>query len=146
MRKTMVVIALVCLGAIGVGAASAASYFSSTVSPNKRVRPGTTLTAVGHGAKKSTSYYCVVASYSTKKGAPSAPDVRTLKTVRSNAKGAITCRVTYKPFSAKGGNVTRHCPATAADTKAGYQCGVALADAATQGLKSASVAKFTPTK
>lgn len=146
MRKTMVVIALVCLGVIGAGVANAGSYFSSSVSPNKRVRPGTTLTATGHGAKRSTSYYCVVASYRNKQGAPSAPDTSTLKTVKSNAKGVVTCKVKYRPFSAKAGNATRHCPATAADKKAGYACGVAIADAATQGLKSASVAKFTPSK
>ncbi len=122
-------------------------YFTTTLTPRTGVGPGTVLTAKSTGATASTSYYCVIAAYSTKQSGVTAPLTSSLKPVQSNAKGEISCQVTYQPFSAKdSAGVERQCPTTAADRQAGFMCGVALADAGTVGALSASVAPFTPTQ
>ncbi|GAA5086921.1 hypothetical protein HNP84_001112 [Thermocatellispora tengchongensis] len=121
------------------------TYFKTEVTPETGVAPGTVLTAKSTGATPSTAYYCLIAAYDTDGGGVSAPDRSTLKPVKSNAAGKITCEVTYKPFSAQdNAGVTRRCPTTAADREAGFTCGVLLADAATVGALSASAVPFTP--
>jgi hypothetical protein len=65
--------------------------------------------------------------------------------VKSNKKGALTCQLQYKPFSAADENGTvRHCPTTSADKQAGFRCAVAIADKATVGARAASVGYFKP--
>lgn len=121
-------------------------YFKTTVSPNSGVTSGTVLTAKSTGAKPSTSYYCVITAYTRGSGG-AAPYQKSLKVVKSNRSGAITCKVTYKPFKAKDdAGTVRHCPTTKADRKAGFKCAVALADQATIGGVSASVGNFTPAR
>ncbi len=133
--------------AAGSPAAAATQYFETEVTPKTAVAPGTVLTAKSTGATPSTAYYCLIAAYDTTGGGVSAADRASLKPVRSNADGEITCEVTYKPFSTKDTKgETRHCPTTAADREAKFACGVLLADAATLGALSGSAAPFTPKK
>ncbi|GGM89772.1 hypothetical protein ACFFX1_20685 [Dactylosporangium sucinum] len=121
------------------------AYFQTKLTPDANVAAGTVLTATATGAKPSTSYYCLVAAYSTEQAGVSAPLMSSLTKVESGADGSLACKVTYQPFEAQDTRgVVRHCPTTAADRKDGFLCGVALADAATTGALSASVASFTP--
>ncbi|WP_432969750.1 hypothetical protein [Dactylosporangium sp. CA-233914] len=126
-------------------AGAGVATFETKLTPNADIAPGTVLTATATGATPSTAYYCVVATYSTKQAGVSAPLKSSLTKVESGADGSLACKVTYEPFQAvdtKG--VVRHCPTTAADREDGFLCGVALADAATTGALSASLASFTP--
>jgi hypothetical protein len=112
-----------------------------TVSPNTGVKAGTTLHVKGTGALKSTSYYCIVAGHN--KAGAHIQNIGTLKTVKSTSAGRIACTLTFKPFKQTVGGHTRHCPTTKADRAAGWTCGAALADAATQGHKSTGFAKIS---
>jgi hypothetical protein len=112
-----------------------------TVTPNTHVKAGTKLHVVGTGALKSTSYYCIVAAHN--KAGAHIQNVGTLRTVKSTSAGRITCTLTFKPFAVAIGGHTRHCPTTAADRAAGWTCGAALADVATQGHKSTGFAKIS---
>ncbi|WP_432841389.1 hypothetical protein [Dactylosporangium sp. CA-092794] len=126
-------------------AASSVKYFKTEITPDTGVAAGAVLTTTSTGATPSTAYLCLVAVFDASGGGVSAPDKSTLKNVKSDADGKLTCEVTYKPFSAPDtAGVTRHCPTTAADQAAGFKCGVVLADAATVGAVSASAVAFTP--
>lgn len=128
-------------------ASSGPSLFKTSVSPSSNVTPSTVVTARSTGAAKNTAYYCLEAAFSTTGGSVSAADNATLKVVRSDPAGDITCQIKYQPFSARDSRgVIRHCPTTAPDAMAGFHCGVALADAATFGHTSASVAPFATSK
>lgn len=146
---TAATLATVGVAASGSGAEEAAlrtTVFKTTVTPSAGVGPGTVLTATGTGAEKSTNYYCVLSVVSEKKDL-TASNTMTLKQVTSTKKGKVTCKQTFQPFTAEDENGTeRHCPTTKKDRRAGFRCGVALADAATIGGTSASVAYFTATK
>jgi hypothetical protein len=117
-----------------------------TVSPASGVRAGGTLVAKGTGALKKTEYFCVTSVVSRKGGKSlTASNLSNFKVVKSTKKGALTCALTYKPWSAADENGTiRHCPTTAADKRAGFRCAVAIADKATVGAKAAGVGYFTP--
>ena len=157
MRRKMLAIAAAAaslmLATAATGAADAsqhdpaqrATYFKSKVTPNSDVAPGTTLTLVGKGAKPSTAYYCILAVYDADGGNVAAPYIATAQGVDSNARGKVTCRMGYRPFSARDDNgVLRHCPTSRADRRANFKCGVVLADVATEGAISASAAPFSP--
>lgn len=121
------------------------TYFKSTVTPKTGVASGGTLTLKSKTAKPSTAYYCLIAVYDTDGGGVSAPNESTLRTVRSSARGKLSCAQTYRPFSAEDNQgVMRHCPTTAADRRAHFKCGVVVADVATVGALSASAAPFVP--
>lgn len=142
---TAAAVSLVLAGVLAAGA-NAVAIFTTKVSSGT-AKPGQTIKASGKGALKNTKYYCVIAVYSYRSGkAISGPDQSTLKTVRSDSKGKIKCSVKYQPFKAKAGGKTRSCPLSKADKKEHFRCGVAFADKATAGAKSASVAPFTATK
>ena len=125
--------------------AARVSYFKTKVTPSSGVTSGTTVTSKGSGAEPSTAYYCLLAVYDADGGGVSAPNESTLRTVRSNARGKISCSQTYRPFSAEDNRgVTRHCPTTRADKRAHFKCGVVMADVATVGAISATAAAFSP--
>jgi hypothetical protein len=71
-----------------------------------------------------------------------------MKVVKSNAKGKITCKIAYHPFTGtdKATGKKYHCAPKKADKKAGIGCVVALADQATIGALSAAAVQFYPTK
>jgi len=155
MKKYLAVIGIAAMLAAGIaapalggseqqGRPAAAKVFTSTVKPNKNVGPGTTLHVTSNGAKKNTSYFCVLIVLH---GANYGANINSLKTVKSNAYGHVACSQTFKPYTVTDQkNKTRHCPTTAADKAAGFSCAVSLADQATSGQTSASVAKFTAHK
>ena len=156
MKKALAIVAtiaaamLTTVGATAPGSgaeeARRTTVFKTTVTPSTGVDPGTALTATGPAAEKSTKYYCVLSVVSEKKDL-TASNTMTLKQVTSTKKGKVTCKQTFQPFTADDENGTeRHCPTTKKDRRAGFRCGVALADAATIGGTSASVAYFTATK
>lgn len=125
--------------------AARVTYFKSKVTPNTGVASGATLILKSSTAAHSTSYYCLIAVYDTDGGGVSATLDSSLRTVRSNARGKLSCAQTYHPFSARDNlGVTRHCPTTAADKRAHFKCGIVVADSGTVGALSASAAPFTP--
>lgn len=132
-------------GAAQTKDATFGKQFKVTLTPNKNVKPGTVLTLKSSKAMPNTAYYCVQVAFSKN---ISAPNESSLKAVKSNAKGKLTCKTTYKPF--KGTDQTSgkkySCPPTKAETKAGVKCGVAFADQATIGAMSAGVAPFAVKK
>lgn len=152
--KMLAVAASLVLATTAIGAAAASpqpaaqertSYFKSKVTPKTGVTSGTTVTLKGKGAKRSTSYYCLLAVYDADGGNIAAPLISSARAVSSNARGKVSCQQTYRPFSARDNNgVMRHCPTTRADRRANFKCGVVLADAATEGALSATAAPFTP--
>lgn len=156
MKRTLVVLSMGGLLAAGAaapalgGAAhpahashpSAAKVFRSSVKPNKNVKPGTTLKLTSSHAKRSTAYSCVLIVI---KGSTYGADTSTIKPAQSNRHGHVTCTQKYQPYTTNYGK-TLHCPPTRSERRKGYSCAVSLADSATQGQKSASVAKFTAKK
>jgi hypothetical protein len=123
---------------------NAGTVFKSSVSPSRNVTPGTTMTMKSSSAKPKTSYYCV---FIVLKGSDYAADTGSATLVKSNKKGHVSCTKTFQPYTATDqNNKTRHCPTTKADAKAGFSCAMSLADQATQGQTSASVAKFSAKK
>jgi hypothetical protein len=131
-------------GAVTAGPASAApTQFPSSVTPKTGVHAGTVLTDVGTGAAKSTSYACVQVIVKTTTQVY-AVKLSSVKYVTSTAAGRVTCKQTFQPWSSKDTKgVVRHCPLSAADKAAGFKCGVALGDKATQGRTTASLATFS---
>jgi hypothetical protein len=119
--------------------------FKTTASPNKHVKPGTTITVKGKGAKKSTSFFCaqliIVPKHQSRRVVGSA-----VTTVMSSPRGRIKCKQRFEPFSGPFAGKTHHCPTTKADRKAGWSCAIGLADAATEGKKSGSLVTFTAKK
>ncbi|MBV9485824.1 MAG: hypothetical protein JO246_07165 [Frankiaceae bacterium] len=113
--------------------------FKSSVSPNP-VSPGQTLTLKAHGAKKKTNYTCVLIISHGKNYAIG----HILGAKTSNKHGKFKCTTTFAAYSGtdqKG--VTRHCPTTKKDRKAGFSCGFA---ASTTDQKSNTVSYFKATK
>jgi hypothetical protein len=131
----------------GHHAPAAAKIFKSKASPSKNVKIGKSVTVKGSGALKKTSYICIEV-VSNGNQLDTATDTKNLTTVTSTAAGKVTCKLPVKKYSGKDGlgSKTVHCPTTAADKKAKFSCGFALADAATEGKKSVSLAKFTAKK
>jgi hypothetical protein len=113
--------------------------FPSTLTPHT-VKPGQTLTLKGHGAKKSTSYSCVLVVI---KGANYT--IGPIKNIKSTKKGKVTCKVTYHPYTATSltGGKSHHCPLSKADKKAHWRCGVAVS---TLDKSSATIQYFTAKK
>jgi hypothetical protein len=114
--------------------------FHSTVSPTT-VHPGQTITLRAHGAKKRTSYTCVIVVV---KGANYGIG-HILGAKTSSKRGKLTCSGTFQPFKAvpaKGGKA-RHCPTTKKDRRAGWKCGFA---ASTLNKKSNTISYFTARK
>lgn len=121
---------------------AAAKVFHSSVKPNKHVKPGTTLKLTSTKAKRKTNYTCVLIVI---KGSTYGADTATIKPVKSNKHGHVSCTQTYQPYTTNYGK-TLHCPPTRSERRKGYSCAVSLADSATSGQQSASVAKFTAKK
>lgn len=155
MRNRLVVVSVGVLLAAGFAAPAlggstqqarptTAKVFASTVKPNKNVGPGTTLRVTSSLAKRNTDYFCIlIVLHGSNYGA----NINTLKSVKSNSYGHVSCSQTFQPFTVKDTkNKTRHCPTTAAEKAAGFSCAVSLADQKTSGQTSASVAKFTAHK
>jgi hypothetical protein len=108
--------------------------FHSKVTP-KTVHSGQTITLKASGAKKHTSYTCVIvvlkgANYGIGHLLPA-------KTSRKH--GKFSCSTTFEPFSATVNGKTRHCPTTKSDRKAGFKCGFA---ASTLNKKSNTISYF----
>src|SRR3954447_6196874 len=129
-RKTMAVSAagLSLAAAATLPAVAASSHpaskgtFSSSVSPNP-VHAGQTLTLRAHGAKKHTSYTCVLivlhkANYAIG---------HIIGSKTSSKHGKFKCSTTFQPYHATpvNGGKTRHCPTTKKDRRAGWKCGFA---------------------
>jgi hypothetical protein len=119
--------------------ASKTKTFPSTLNRHT-VKPGQALILHGHGAKKSTAYSCVLVVI---KGANYT--VGPIKNIKSTKKGKITCRVTYKPYTATSltGGASHHCPLSAKDKKAHWRCGMAVS---TLTKTSATIQYFTAKK
>jgi len=112
--------------------ASKTKQFKSTLN-HHTARPGETLVLKGHGAKKSTSYTCVLIVI---KGTAYDIDTGSLKPVKSTSKGKITCRQKYEPYTATSlsGGPPLKCPAAK-----GYRCAMAVS---TTNKKSATIQYF----
>lgn len=124
----------------GVAHPATTKVFSSTLRPNSNVKSGTTMKMVSSHAKKRTNYTCVLIVI---KGATYGAYTGSIKGVKSTSTGHVTCKQTFKPYITNYGKTGLKCPTTRAERKAGYSCAVSLADTATSGQTSASVAKFT---
>ena len=113
--------------------------FPSTLTPHT-VKPGQTLTLKGHGAKKSTSYSCVLVVI---KG--SNYTIGPIKNVKSTKKGKVTCKMTYHPYKTISltGGAGKQCPLTKAEKKGHWRCGVAVS---TTDKSSATIQYFTAKK
>jgi hypothetical protein len=145
-------IALAAGGALPAAAAShhsAASHHAShasvttkkfpiTLTPHKNVKIGQTIHAVGRHALKNTGYDCVLI---IDKGANYAADYSKIVGATSSKTGVVRCSEKFTSYSAKDlHGVTRHCPLTKADAKAGFSCAVAIS---TINMKSGNRAVFT---
>src|SRR4051794_14290011 len=114
--------------------------FKSSVSPNP-VHSGQTLTLRAHGAKKHTSYTCVlIVLHGANYGIGHIIGSKT-----SSRHGKFKCSTTFEPFKAQpvNGGKARHCPTTRKDRKAGWKCGFA---ASTPDKKSNTVSYFKAKK
>lgn len=125
-------IAIAAGGAIPASAAShhaahtsvTTKKFPITLTPHKNVKAGQTIHAVGRHAKKNTGYDCVLI---VDKGANYALDTNSIKPVKSNGSGVVRCSQKFAKYSGVDlHGVTRHCPLTKADAKAGFKCAVAI--------------------
>jgi hypothetical protein len=133
---------------VGIVAASSPALaarvvFLSNAVPNTGVHNGTVITDTGTGAFKSTAYLCaqIIVNPTT---AVVAVKLLSTKTVTSNATGKVICKQTFNAWQAKDSKgVVRHCPLTTADRTAHFLCGIGLADKASKGAKSASLAVFS---
>lgn len=132
-------------GAVQTKDATIGKVFKTTLTPKTGIHTGTVLTLKGTKALKNTAYYCVMTSA---KDGVSAPDVKHMQVVKSNAKGAISCKIKFAPFTGTGDsdNKKHSCPPSPADKKAGFKCAIAFADQATIGAMSAGAQYFTATK
>jgi hypothetical protein len=112
--------------------------FPITLTPHKNVKIGQTIHAVGRHAKANTTYACVLI---VDKGANYGIDSGSIKFAKSNKSGVVRCSQTFAKYSVTDQkNVTRHCPLTKADSKAGFSCAVAIS---TTDMKSGNRAIFT---
>jgi hypothetical protein len=112
--------------------------FHSTVTPSV-VHPGQTITLKAHGAKKRTSYTCVIVVL---KGAHYGIG-HILGAKTSSRHGKLRCSGTFEPFKATVSGHVRHCPTTKKDRRAGFKCGFA---ASTLNKKSNTISYFTARK
>lgn len=114
--------------------------FPSTLTPHT-VKPGQTLTLRGHGAKKHTSYTCVLVVI---KGSNYTINTHT-KTVTSSKSGKVSCKMTYRPYHTISltGGPGRQCPLTKAEKKSHWRCGLAVS---TLNKSSATIQYFTTKK
>lgn len=124
----------------------APTELKTTVTPNTGVTKGTVIKAVAKGAPAGTEFVCVLSVISMKGGKTlTASNLSSLAAAKTKKSGKAVCKQTYNPWSAEDeeGKV-RHCPTTKKDKKAGFKCGVALADKNTIGAQYAGVGFFTP--
>jgi hypothetical protein len=110
----------------------------STHSPSK----GTTMTLIGTGAKKKTSYTCVLTVIH---GTAYTVDEGSFKTVKSSKKGRVVCHEKYEPYKTISltGGAAGKCPVTKKQKKAGYKCGFAVS---TTDKSSSGIQYFVPKK
>jgi hypothetical protein len=122
-------------------AAAKTKQFKSSIKPTT-VKEGQTMTLKGHGAKKNTSYTCVVVVI---KGSNYGLDSNSLTSVTSSSSGKVTCKQKFEAFSATpiNGGKARHCPLKKADKKAKFRCAIAVS---TIDKKSATISYFTAKK
>jgi hypothetical protein len=123
-----------------VGAAHPATHvFHSTLNTHSP-KPGTKLVLKGSGALKNTNYDCVLVVI---KGAKYT--VGPITNVKSTKTGHITCRVTYRPYTAQSltGGASEKCPLTAKAKKAHYRCALAVSNLS---KTSSAIQYFSPKK
>lgn len=128
--------------------AARVTQLTTTVTPNTGVTKGTAIKAVAKGAPAGTEFVCVLSVVSIKDGKTlTASNLSSLAAAKANKNGKAVCKQTYNPWEAEDEEGTlRHCPTTKKDKKAGFKCGVALADKDTFGMNYAGVGFFTPVK
>jgi hypothetical protein len=112
----------------------------------KNVKNGQhTIAHVSH-AKPGGSYDCLEGIFNAKNPKHYFANIGTLTLPNASAKGTFVCNIVFHPFSGKDhtGGKKLSCPVTKAEKKAGFSCGLAVAN--TKNTKQNANVTFTAKK